>query len=145
MTLDDFMAVTEERLPRAEELIAVCKEVGVSFGIGGNGSPVLKYQGDNRQECELLVKLIRREPWRSQVIASTGLHRDQPKEPSTKTPREFLWRDGHTYTEDARDANYGTGYPTGSWWWRASEDAEWQAVPGTGGEREQPPLSRKVM
>lgn len=132
MRLDEFMAVTAERLPRADELVAVCAEVGIRFGADADGKPALLVGDDNRAEGQLLAKLMRREPWRSQVLAATGIGDPQPC-------REFLWKTGHRDVEDRRDSCFGTWFPTGAFWWRFQGDAQWRPIPGRGGETTEPP------
>ena len=141
MTLNEFMETTDTRLPQAKELISVCEAIGIRFGTDAEGRPALKVNSDNQLEGTLLAKLIRREPWRSQVLAMTGLDRQQE---AAKPCREFLWRNGQRYTEDPRDAEFGTDYQAGAWWWRVEGETVWQPVPGRGGEHEQPPAERST-
>lgn len=97
MNLDAFLNTTESRLPTAEEFIALCDEVGISFAYGAEGQPVLKANGDNRDVAALVAKLIGREPWRSQVIATrlpTPVAPEATKEPEpAKCCVESNWRD----------------------------------------------------
>lgn len=50
------------------------------------------------------------------------------------SPREFLWRYGHTYVEREGDGFLGHAHaaPVGAWWWRRS-GSPWQPVPGRPG------------
>lgn len=68
MTISEFLRRTETRLPNPQELIALCEECGINFGFGADGKPVLKVFDGNKQVGELVAKLIRREPWRSEII-----------------------------------------------------------------------------
>jgi hypothetical protein len=52
------------------------------------------------------------------------------------TPREWLWRTGHTYTEDPRDARFGDRdhHAAGAWWWQLRGETEWHGVSDRPGE-----------
>ena len=80
MTLDEFAALS--RLPTSEELSALCEELGIKFGTTPEGQPALKTNADNGAEAKVLVKILKREPWRSQVIAAKGLDRKPDKNPA---------------------------------------------------------------
>lgn len=68
MTISDFLRRTETRLPTPQELIELCELCEITFGYGADGQPVLKVFEGNKAAGELIAKLIRREPWRSEII-----------------------------------------------------------------------------
>lgn len=71
MTLDEFLELTSERLPNAQELVGLCETVGIQFALK-DSVPVLraKWTTETRLIGELVSKLIGREPWRSQVLST---------------------------------------------------------------------------
>lgn len=134
MTLDDFMGL--DRLPTSDELAALCDELGIGFGTDPQGNPVLKANGENRAEGVVLAKLLRREPWRSQVIARR-LNESKPdktpddwkaKEPAPAEPderppappRPDVPRDSTVVVADARGRCDGDGEPY-MWTWTGAE------------------------
>lgn len=123
MTLDDFLALTAKRLPTAAEIVSVCDELKIGFAQAEDGTPRIRFGGDLREEALALAALLRREPWRSQVMAAKGFKGPEPEKPC----KEFLWRDGHL----CRQQPEGEGAPpAGAWWWRWAGEAAWQVVPG---------------
>lgn len=97
MNLDAFLNTTESRLPTAEEFIALCDEFGIEFDRRADGTPVLRPSNGNSDVAVLVAKLIGREPWRSQVIATrlpkpTAPEQDKEPEPA-KCCVENNWRD----------------------------------------------------
>lgn len=68
MTLDDFLDLTEERIPTVEEMALLCDHLGIGFAKNAEGSPVLCAKDGNRDEAQLLAGLFCREPFRSAVI-----------------------------------------------------------------------------
>lgn len=69
MTIDEFLAATEERIPTAREMVSLCDSIGLTFKMV-DGKPCVRYKGDNKTEAEILVKLFKREPFRSEVLAA---------------------------------------------------------------------------
>lgn len=69
MTLDDFLSVTEQRIPTVDEMIGLCEELKIGFRMV-DGIPCLRTSGsvNNEAEAVALSKLFRREPFRSKVI-----------------------------------------------------------------------------
>jgi hypothetical protein len=67
MTLDDFLTITETRIPKVEEMASLCDTLGIAFGIK-EGVPCLSVTPDNKAEGMALAKLFKREPFRSLVI-----------------------------------------------------------------------------
>lgn len=67
MTLEEFLAI-DSRLPTADEFIGLCDSLDVKFCFGADGRPVLRGTPDTRDVRELLSQVLKREPWRSQVI-----------------------------------------------------------------------------
>ena len=111
----------------AAEILEIVGERGLSIRLGDHGQPFLS--GPEKEKTPALVDVLR-------------LHRREIVEHvrATMPPcREFLWRGGNRYTEDPRDAEFGTGYQAGAWWWRVEGESAWLAIPGRGGEQEQPP------
>lgn len=72
MTITDFLVLTQERLPTATELVALCKELNIDFALK-DGKPVMRTTGDTTPIAEKLAKILSREPWRSQVLKMTNL------------------------------------------------------------------------
>lgn len=84
MILETFLETTSRRLPTAMEIIHVCEEIGITFKVKDDGKPAITTFPENRSEGRLLAKLLRREPWRSQVIQAKNLV--QEKEPEKPQP-----------------------------------------------------------
>lgn len=80
MRLEEFLTITETRLPTAGEIASLCDAVGIAFA-EREGSPVLRAGGEARPIAELVAKLLSREPWRSQVIAARLGKKETPEEP----------------------------------------------------------------
>ena len=68
MTITEFLRRTEARLPTPQELIELCETCQIGFGYDSDGKPSLKVFEGNKSVGELIAKLIRREPWRSEII-----------------------------------------------------------------------------
>ncbi len=47
-------------------------------------------------------------------------------QPVSSTIREFLWRDGHRYTERPGEAHPPQGCPVGASWWRHAGERLWR-------------------
>lgn len=124
MTLDEFIKTTAQRPPTAQELMAVADALGLRFGLNGEGKPVVKFKAQDRALGGLLARLLKREPWRTQVVEAKGLvAKDEPQtEPSR--PMECRWRAGHVMVHDT------PGWPHGAGWWRFVGEEEWQLIPG---------------
>lgn len=76
MTLDEFLSLTQSRLPTADELVALCDGLGIRFGRTPDGKPCLKVgNGTNKAAADLVARLLRREPWRAAALAAKGLDR----------------------------------------------------------------------
>jgi hypothetical protein len=98
--LDQFIKAIGERLPEPEDFVLLCEEIGISFGVGADGKPVLKATAANKAEAKVIADLFSREPFRSRVlalkgIASTGTPATEPEqtpaeaaEPVTAAPEE---------------------------------------------------------
>lgn len=134
MTIDGFLAL--ERLPTAEEFVAVCGELGIKVVMGANGQPALRVQpGENKQEGVFLAKLMKREPWRTEILA--WLRRQNPAEPTMEVKFATEYVEKHRFPEK--------GWPVGARWWRNIGDEAWQPItegsnastPRTGGEDNQ--------
>lgn len=137
MTEDEFVRVTAGRLPTAAELMAVADGIGLEFGTNGDGRPVVRFKARDRALGAMLARLLRREPWRTQVIEARGLasrpiaetHREWRE--GQDRPQECRWRGGHVF----RHLFPEDGYPVGAGWWRYEGDQEWQPIPGRDVER----------
>lgn len=126
MTLDDFVKTTAQRLPTAQELMAVADALGLSFGLNGEGKPVVKFKAQDRALGGLLARLLRREPWRTQVVQAKGLvAKVEPSQESSR-PMECRWRSGHEIAHDTPEC----GWPHGAGWFRFVGDQEWRPIPG---------------
>lgn len=77
MTLDEFLTMTQSRLPTAAELTELCDSFGIRF-VQGERGPSLKAPVDSGDVAKVVAKLLRREPWRSQVIASRLAQEGEP-------------------------------------------------------------------
>ena len=115
----------------ATEIMEIVGERGLSISLGCDGRPLLSGPEAERTPALMDVLKLHRQEIIEHVKANRPAH------------REFLWRGGCRYTEDRSDAEFGTGYPGGAWWWRVEGDTAWQPIPGRGGEHEQPPEERK--
>lgn len=67
MTISEFLRRTETRLPTPQELIELCETCQIEFHYVDD-KPVLRVFEGNKSVGELIAKLIRREPWRSEII-----------------------------------------------------------------------------
>lgn len=68
VTIDQFLYATSERLPSPTEFIALCDECGIGFKYDAQGQPSLVVKEFNKEVGILVAKLIKREPWRSEII-----------------------------------------------------------------------------
>lgn len=62
-----------DRLPAAVDLMGLCDCLGIRFAVNGDGKPVLKCKHGAKAEALALSRLLRREPWRTQVIEAKRL------------------------------------------------------------------------
>jgi hypothetical protein len=127
MNLERFLAKTARGLPTAADLMAVCDELGIVIAMSPDGRPALRCGTDVKEEAQALSGLLRREPWRSQVIAARGL--GPKEEPPPFRPRVWLWRFGQTYTEGGTEGGPAWS-PVGAWWWKYEGEAAWRLVSG---------------
>lgn len=67
-----YIEAMKTRLPTVAEMLAVCDELGIRITMR-DGQPVTVTKPETRAEAELLTKLFRREPFRSQAIAAAKL------------------------------------------------------------------------
>ena len=87
MNLTEFMTTTAERLPTARELLDLCNELGIRVRTNADDQPVLRTKHDDQTIGQALARLVRREPWRSQIIQANGLAAsDQPKKEAPLPP-----------------------------------------------------------
>jgi len=116
MTLDDFVEL--QRLPTATELVSLCDVLGIRIMTTEDGKASIRVYTDasgNNKEGELLAKLMRREPWRSEIL--------KLKAPSRVV--ECLWP-GTGYI----GAHNGKDWPVGAYYWRNAGDTDWKPIPG---------------
>lgn len=109
-----------------DEVLAVLRERGLEVVLK-DGEPALR--GNAAEATPKLLRVLK-------------LHRAEILRRLLPHPlREWLWRTGHRDTECPTDAKYGdpAHHPAGAWWWRMRGEEGWHAVPGRGGEKENPP------
>jgi len=70
--LDAFLAATADRIPTVQEMLDLCAALNIRISMR-DGQPVTVTKPETRAEAELLTKLFRREPFRSQAIAAAKL------------------------------------------------------------------------
>ena len=149
MKPQQFRELLRERIPTAEEFLAFVQAQGWQVVRRADGSPALRAPkgGDLARG---LASLLAREPYRTNVLAV--VFQDSPEAkmgmmPLPETPvapplpaRQWLWRDGHRYTEAPDDVTYHREdwHPVGAWWWRWPGEA-WRAVPERPGVGLEPP------
>lgn len=68
MSIDNYLTATAERLPTASELMSVAAEIGVRFELV-DGKPQMRTADKNDPVVLGLAKVLRKEPWRSEVVA----------------------------------------------------------------------------
>ncbi len=68
MTIEEFLKL--DRVPTAAEFMSLAESIGLTFRINKDGVPVISYNGslDSKEEAEALSKLVKREPWRSEIL-----------------------------------------------------------------------------
>jgi hypothetical protein len=119
--------LVKDRPPTVDELIAVCDGLGIGFGYGPAGEPVLKVRRNMRAEGELLAKLFRRNPWRTNVLKRKGLDGTKhpvPHEPAR--PVEVLFPGTGL---ESRATEPGR-WPAGAYFWRHAGQTDWRPIPG---------------
>lgn len=67
MQIDDFLTLTEQRLPKIDEMLGLCDSLGITF-VATNGKPYMRHAPDCREEAMILANLFGREPFRTMVI-----------------------------------------------------------------------------
>lgn len=129
MTLDEFLLITETRIPSVSELTSLCDELGIRFAVK-EGTPRLVCPDAVEQEAILIAKLFKREPFRTMVIqerlsqeAATETPKQEPakeqttesdNEPDTEEPEKFSLPDGARLIvadADSRTGNSMKGPP----------------------------------
>jgi hypothetical protein len=154
LTLEQFVAVTRTRIPTAPEFLAFVEAQGWRIEARDDGTASLK--ADASDELALpLARMLGREPYRTGVLdlvrarrhgdgtLASPLREELPSyvegrsviyrsAPPDSRPREWLWRDGHTYAETPdNEWLFGRAerHPVGAWWWRHG-GGEWKVVEG---------------
>jgi hypothetical protein len=105
-----------------EQIIALVRQRGLAFTLK-DGRPLLV--GPKAEATPALMHALK---WHREDIVAHLL---------ATAPREWLWRDGHRYTESPDDGGtFGRAdwHPVGAWWWRKQGETAWEAVPGSPGE-----------
>ncbi|OWK45829.1 hypothetical protein [Fimbriiglobus ruber] len=86
MTADDFLAATTTRLPTPDELVGLVRALGGRV-VAGGGSPRVRGPVESHPLFQLLVRLLKREPWRSAaVLLAEPDAPDPPAEPVPTPP-----------------------------------------------------------
>ena len=73
LSLDAVIGIMDQRLPTVEELAATCDCLNIKLVVNDAGQPVLRGDSENRAEREALAVLLKREPFRTQVIEMRNL------------------------------------------------------------------------
>ncbi len=123
MLIEEFLAVTTQRLPKVEEMIDLCDSLGITF-VATNGKPYMRACPDCTEEAKVLANLFGREPFRTMVIErklSSAL--DAKGEPIT----ECLWPGTGLVSPNHCDKGE---WPVGAFFFRKIGGTEWQAIPG---------------
>lgn len=97
-------------------LVEVLKRRGLSVGLDPAGRPVLR--GPTEEKTPAILSML--SAYRAELIERLGL------ELSTAKLREWLWRDGHRYTEDAEAPK--ADHPVGATWWRYVGESGWRLI-----------------
>src|SRR5262245_21618440 len=135
MKLDEFLGTTSTRLPTSQEIMAVCDEMGIRFANGKDGKPALKVKRVDKEVAVLMARLLRREPWRSQVIQARALvpideQRAEPPasasrdadEPEPPPDARFHFADERGRPCDNGNAVFMWCWEGGSRWYYASDN-----------------------
>lgn len=120
-----------------DEVLAELERRGLTIALD-RGRPVLV--GPRSRASATLLAVLR---WHRDAIARR-LAESPPAPPAPAPtpqaapagPREWLWRDGHRYTECPDDARFLSPdhHPGGAWWFRHAGEAAWRPVPGRGAD-----------
>lgn len=123
MLLEEFLDVTEERLPRIEEMMALCDTLGITF-IAKNGKPYMKPCPDCQEEAKVIAKLFKREPFRTMVIERKLSDLvDRRPEPAV----ECLWPGTGLIGLNHCAENE---WPVGAFYYRKIGETTWVPIPG---------------
>jgi len=122
MTLDEFMATTESRLPSASELVELCHALDMRLVMTA-ATPVVRFKERDRSLAVLIARIIRREPWRTQALRVVQV---EPIAAPKEDDRELLWASGHVAGFWFPDR----GWPVGARAWRYKGQTEWNRIPG---------------
>jgi hypothetical protein len=88
MTMDEFAALTRDRIPTPAEFKAFADDMGYRIVRNGDGTPVLRVKDKTDPMARALARMLGREPWRSEVIklAEVVAPAEQPVEVQSVTP-----------------------------------------------------------
>lgn len=86
MTLDQCVSL--DRLPTAAEVLGLCDEIGLSIRMKPDGKPVL-VNATGSDEAAALAKFLRREPWRSEVLAMVAERQIPSGQPNCAPPAQL--------------------------------------------------------
>lgn len=89
MKIEEFLELSERRLPNSAEFVALADDLGIKVARDGQGRPVLVPPAGQRELAIAMAKLLKREPWRSEVLAAKGLC-DDPKVRTPEMPFELV-------------------------------------------------------
>ena len=115
-------------------LLSVLAERGLCAALDADGRPYL-----SGPACEVTAALrgllsACREELVGRLRETAAPPQAEPAAPAG--PREWLWRDGHRYTEAPDDARFlcPEHHPGGAWWFRRAGEPAWRPVPGRGAD-----------
>jgi hypothetical protein len=85
MTLEEFLAM--DRLPSSQDIMGLCEHLGMSFKTNKDGKPIISCPPDVKQEAQAIAGILKRNPWRSEVIDAKNLAPRQKPEPAESLPQ----------------------------------------------------------
>jgi hypothetical protein len=85
MTLEEFLAM--ERLPSSDDIMGLCEHLGMSFKTNKDGQPFIRCSIDVKPEAEAIARILKRDPWRSQVMKAKDLAPKQKPDPVDSLPQ----------------------------------------------------------
>lgn len=139
VSLEVFYALTRTRIPTALEFLAFVEAQGWRVRVGENGRAALQVPDRHCPLARSVARMLAREPYRSNVLALV-MQRWRQKftpQPAAAPVRQWVWKDGHLYTETADDTwlfGQEDRHPVGAWWWRWQGRHKLRPVPGRAGE-----------
>lgn len=108
MTTLEFLEATANRLPTAAEMVDLIEGLGGKVSMGKDG-PVLRVRNKDDRAFQLVVALIKREPWRTQVIELAGFQKLPSARSATSEQEPDTWVPKSAFGTDAQIAAYQAG------------------------------------